>query len=216
MADIDNLRKQAKRLLRWRRERHWPVAAAIREALPRFAGMSDAEVFAAPFALADAQEAIARQNGFDSWPALISNGATMTAAATPKPAADISFTGAEPCLFVADFARARDFYVTTLGFKLEFAYGAPPYYGLVSRGAARLTLRLVKEPVFTGDIREREQLLAASLTLGAAADIKALYDGWAKAGVPMFQPLRTEPWGARTFILRDSDGNLVLVASPGG
>jgi catechol 2,3-dioxygenase-like lactoylglutathione lyase family enzyme len=127
---------------------------------------------------------------------------------------NIAFTGAEPCLFVADFARARDFYVTTLGFRLEFTHGEPPYYGLVSRGAARLTLRLVKEPVFAGSIREREQLLAASLTLGSAAEIKALYDGWARADVPMFQPLRAEPWGARTFILRDPDGNLVLVASP--
>jgi uncharacterized glyoxalase superfamily protein PhnB len=129
--------------------------------------------------------------------------------------AGIAFTSAEPCLFVQDFARARSFYVDKLGFHQEFAYGEPPHYGLASRGAARLTLRLVKEPVFTGNIREREQLLAASLTLGAAADIKALHDGWAKAGVPMFQPLRTEPWGARTFILSDPDGNLVLIASPG-
>jgi catechol 2,3-dioxygenase-like lactoylglutathione lyase family enzyme len=129
--------------------------------------------------------------------------------------AEIAFTGAEPCLFVADFHRARDFYVHRLGFHLEFAHGEPPCYGLVSRGAARLTLRLIKEPVFTGNIREREQLLAASLTLGAPADIISLHDAWAKAGVPMFQPLRTEPWGAKTFILRDPDGNLVLVASPG-
>jgi uncharacterized glyoxalase superfamily protein PhnB len=128
--------------------------------------------------------------------------------------ATIGFTGAEPCLFVADFARAQAFYIDALGFRLEFAHGEPPSYGLVSRGAARLTLRLVKEPVFMGNIREREQLLAASLTLGAAAEIKALYDEWLKAGVPMFQPLRTEPWGARTFILSDPDGNLVLVASP--
>ena len=30
-----------------------------------------------------------------------------------------------------------------------------------------------------------------------------------------FQTLKTEPWGARTFIVRDPDGNLVLFAGPG-
>jgi catechol 2,3-dioxygenase-like lactoylglutathione lyase family enzyme len=129
-------------------------------------------------------------------------------------AADIAFTGAEPCLFVRDFARARDFYVGKLGFTLAFAYGEPPFYGLVSRGMARLTLRLVRTPVFRDGVRESEDLLAASLTLGSAAEIETLHDGWLMAGAPIHQPLRTEPWGARTFIIRDPDGNLVLVASP--
>lgn len=29
------------------------------------------------------------------------------------------------------------------------------------------------------------------------------------------QPLRAEPWGARTFIIRDPDGNLILFVGPG-
>ena len=32
------------------------------------------------------------------------------------------------------------------------------------------------------------------------------------AGAPLHQTLRTEPWGARTFIIRDPDGNLVAFA----
>ena len=36
------------------------------------------------------------------------------------------------------------------------------------------------------------------------------------AGVIFFQSLRSEPWGARDFIVKDTDGNLLLFAGPGG
>jgi hypothetical protein len=52
--------------LRWHRERHYPVAAQIRKHLPRFLNVSDSEILAASFKLSDAQEVIARQQGFDS------------------------------------------------------------------------------------------------------------------------------------------------------
>jgi uncharacterized glyoxalase superfamily protein PhnB len=126
------------------------------------------------------------------------------------------FTAAEPCLFVTDFARARDFYVGKLGFALEVAYGDPPFYGLVTYGAARLALRHVDKPVFKDGVRERDQLLSASLTLASSADIDALHAAWAAAGADIVKALAIEPWGARTFILRDPDGNLLLVAASAG
>ena len=70
MPSLENLRKQAKLVLRWHRERHHPVAAQIRAHLPRFLNMSDAEILAASFKLSDAQELIARQEGCDGWQAL--------------------------------------------------------------------------------------------------------------------------------------------------
>jgi uncharacterized glyoxalase superfamily protein PhnB len=87
---------------------------------------------------------------------------------------------------------------------------------LVKRDRARLCLRLVCEPVFAGDIREREQLLSASIAVETATEIKELFRGFQATGVDFFQTLKTEPWGARTFIVRDPDGNLVLFAGPGG
>ena len=36
MPSLENLRNQAKLVLRWHRERYYPVAAQIRAALPRF------------------------------------------------------------------------------------------------------------------------------------------------------------------------------------
>jgi len=125
----------------------------------------------------------------------------------------LSATGA--LLYVSDFQRSRDYYVAKLGFAVEFAYGQPPFYGLVRRDQARLCLRLVCEPVFVGDIREREQLLSADIAVDTAAEIKELFRDFEASGVDFFQKLKTEPWGARTFVVRDPDGNLVLFAGPG-
>ena len=43
MPNPENLKKQAKLILRWHRERHYPVAAQIRAHLPRFLNMPDSE-----------------------------------------------------------------------------------------------------------------------------------------------------------------------------
>src|SRR5271154_2074082 len=70
MPNLENLKKQAKQIVRWHRERHYPVAAQIRECIPRFQNITDSEILAASFKLSDAQELVARQHGFESWQAL--------------------------------------------------------------------------------------------------------------------------------------------------
>ena len=57
--------------------------------------------------------------------------------------------------------------------------------------------RLVCEPVFVGDIRQRERLLSASITVDSADEIKQLFQDFQAAGVHFHQALRKEPWGAR-------------------
>jgi hypothetical protein len=64
MPNLKNLKKQAKRYLRWHRDRHYPVAARIRAVPPCFRDLSDREVLAHRFTLSDAQKLIARQSGF--------------------------------------------------------------------------------------------------------------------------------------------------------
>ena len=117
-------------------------------------------------------------------------------------------------LFVADIKASCEFYTEKLGFTVDFVYGDPPFYGQVIRDSARLALRLVCEPVFVGDIRQREDLLSAAIALDTVNDIKQLFLAYQTAGVRFHQPLRTEPWGARTFIVLDPDGNLILFAGP--
>ncbi len=212
MPNLENLRKQAKLYLRWHRERHHPVAAQIRASLPRFKDLTDNQILDAAFKLGDAQELVARQSGFETWQALKTGVQTMSD--TTDTAARPVLTAAEAQLFVADVKASCAFFTTKLGFEVGFTYGEPPFYGQVRRDKALLNLRLVCEPVYVGDIREREQLLAASITLAGAAELKQLFLQYQAAGVDFFQSLKLEPWGARTFIVRDPDGNLLLFAGP--
>jgi catechol 2,3-dioxygenase-like lactoylglutathione lyase family enzyme len=116
---------------------------------------------------------------------------------------------AEPQLYVRDIAASLGFYCRTLGFSVAFTHGAPPFYGQVFRDGARLNLRQVDDPVVDPARRDHEQLLAASIALD---DAQPLFLEYQQAGVEFAQPLRPEPWGARTFIVRDPDGNLLLFA----
>ena len=121
-------------------------------------------------------------------------------------------TGAEPQLFVTDIAAACEFYARRLGFEVVFVYGEPPFYAQVAREAARLNLRHVDKPPISAAQRAEDELLTATITLD---DARPLYDEYRAAGIDFPQPLRTEPWGARTFSVRDLDGNLILFAGRG-
>ena len=120
----------------------------------------------------------------------------------------------EAQLFVADIKASCDFYSDKLGFTVAFVQGDPPFYAQVTRDHGRLNLRMVGEPVFAGDIREREHLLSASLTVATKDEIKRLFLSYEAAGVRFGQTLKKEPWGARTFIVLDPDGNLILFSGP--
>jgi len=120
----------------------------------------------------------------------------------------------EAQLFVADIKKSCDFYTKKLGFAVKFIYGDPPYYGQVVRDNARLNLRLVCEPVFVADVRKREHLLSASITVATPNEIKQLFLSYQAAGVSFEQALKKEPWGARTFVVSDPDENLILFAGP--
>jgi catechol 2,3-dioxygenase-like lactoylglutathione lyase family enzyme len=213
MPNIENLRKQAKLILRWHRDRYYPVAAQIRSGLPRFSQMTDPEILSCGFKLSDAQELVARQHGFESWQALKTGLSTMPNHADATPAAAV-ITAAEPQLFVADIRASCDFFTGKLGFTVVFAYGEPPFYAQVARDAVRINLRCVAKPPIDPELRDREELLAASLTVATVEETKKLFLAYQSAGVTFFQTLRREPWGARNFIVKDPDGNLLLFAGP--
>jgi len=212
MSNLENLRKQAKQYLRWHREQYYPVAAIIREHVPRFCQLSDQQILAAPFRLADAQELVARKEGFEGWQALRTGASTAMSHPHPNPQPILTSVAAH--LYVRDLKASTDFFTTKLGFTIDFIYGDPPFYSQVSRDNARLALRYMDEPFFAEDIRQREGLLSASITLASADEIKQLFLAYQAAGVHMPQVLRKEPWGAKTFIVKDPDGNLILFAGP--
>jgi len=122
--------------------------------------------------------------------------------------------GAEPQLLVADIKRSCKFFCEKLGFSLVFSYGNPPSYAQVGRAAARLNLRFVEGPVIDSTTRAREELLSVSMTVATAHDLTLLFREFQSAGVPFHQKLKKQPWGARNFVVKDPDGNLLLFAGP--
>jgi uncharacterized glyoxalase superfamily protein PhnB len=213
MPNLENLKKQAKLILRWHRERHYPVAAQIREYLPRFLNVSDSEILAARFKLSDAQEVVARQQGFDSWQSLKAGIFNAPLKLKPVPS-KATIVGAEPQLFVTDIKRSCEFFCDKLGFTLVFSHGKPPYYAQVGRDAAHLNLRFLEQTVIESSVRDREELLSASMTVATADEIKALFLEFQSAGVAFHQTLKKQPWGAKNFVVKDPDGNLLLFAGP--
>ncbi len=163
--------------------------------------------------LYDAQELVGRQFGFAGWQALQQGIEAMTIPAERDSTRPV-LTTAAPQLFVADIAASCDFFTRKLGFAIVFVYGEPPCYAQVKRDGARLNLRCVDAPVVDGARRERESLLSAAVTVETADEIKRLFLEFQSAGVAFHQTLKPEPWGARDFIVKDPDGNLLLFAGP--
>ena len=128
----------------------------------------------------------------------------------PKPV--ISAIAAQ--LFVADIKASCDFFTQKLGFSIVFTYGEPPFYAQVKRDKALLNLKCVDYPVMDPALRDRESLLSADMGVDTHEEIEQLFLDFQAAGVTFSQILKKEPWGAKTFIVKDPDGNLLLCAGP--
>lgn len=205
MASIENLRKQAKQIVRWHRQKHFPVAPIIRLYLPRFRASSDSEILESQLLLTEAQELVARRAGFESWSAILEGTPAMN---EPKSTTETArLTGIEPQLFTTDLSASLAFY-RRLGFETVFSYGEPPFYAQVRRDGAPINFRLLPAMPY----EPKEDMLAATVLVD---DVKALYLEFKAAEVEFHQDLKKEPWGSRTFMVKDPDGNLVLFAGSG-
>jgi catechol 2,3-dioxygenase-like lactoylglutathione lyase family enzyme len=114
-------------------------------------------------------------------------------------------TGAEPQLFVSNLAVSLDYYQTKLGFQVEFTYGNPPFYAQITRGSAKLNLRLANKPIPSSE----PDLLTASITVIGVEELEAEFrqkEAWFHTSMAL------QPWGAMTFIIKDLDSNLILFA----
>lgn len=206
MSQLEPYRKLAKQLVRWHRAGNYSVGGRIRS-LPRYRNLTDKEALALKFPLAEAQEIVAREAGFDSWAALKSHVENAPAGAAARAAAASPvIRAAIPMLFVSDVTRSAAFFRDKLGFTVDFLHGHPAFYGAVSRDGATLHLRFVHEPVIAPTLRDEEQLLAAFVVV---ENIKALFEEYKTAGVPFASPLHKEPWGGPTFTVEDPDGNRI-------
>jgi len=117
---------------------------------------------------------------------------------------------AEPQIFVTDMARALAYYGDILGFRTVFTFGEPLFYAQVGRAGARINVRLVAAVPFDAAFRAREAD-ALSVTL-ALDEAEPLFREYQAAGAIFHQGLRSEDWGAKSFIVADPDGNLIAFA----
>ena len=123
-------------------------------------------------------------------------------------------TAAEPQLFVRDVKESSAFFSQKLGFTTAFMHGDPPFFSLVVRDGASLNLRWVEAPVIDAELRDSEDLLSAVMTVDTSEEIDQLFKEFQSTGTPFHQELKTQPWGAKNFIVKDLDGNLLLFAGP--
>ncbi|HWJ39705.1 MAG TPA: VOC family protein [Candidatus Limnocylindrales bacterium] len=205
--NLDNLKKQAKLLVRWHRDGNYSVGGRIRS-LPRYRNLTDVEALALKFPLSEAQEIIAVETGYASWAELKTGIAAAPKRTKPVLSAP-QITAAKPVINVTNVRASAAFFRDKLGFAIDFLHGEPPFYGSVSRGGACLHLRFVHEPVFKDGIRDKEQLLSAFINVD---NVKGLFAEFKLAGVTFVHPLRKEPWGASAFIISDPDGNWICFA----
>jgi len=204
MSKLDSFRKQAKQLVRWHREGNYSVGGRAR-ILPRYRELTDVAVLALRFPLAEAQEIIAKENGYESWASLkTAMSEEPNSDSTAHPRGKPFLKGAIPILYVSSVQASAAFFRDKLGFRIDFLHGNPPFYGSVSRDGARLHLRFVHETPFVAGIIDREQLVCVFVEV---EDIKSLYAEYVGAGVA--DRLHKEPWGGLVFTVRDPDGNPV-------
>jgi hypothetical protein len=168
VSKLESFRKQAKQLIRWHREGNYSVGGRIRT-LSRYRELTDAAVPALRFPLAEAQEVIAKENGYESW-------ATPKADCDAEPKNDSHvrlggkplLKGAMPILFASNVHASATFFRDKLGFRIHFLHGNPPFYGSVSRHGARPHLRFVHETPFIAGIVDREQLICTFVEVEAS------------------------------------------------
>ena len=86
----------------------------------------------------------------------------------------------------------------------------------VKRDAAAFNLRCVDRPVIDAELREREHLLSAAVTVATSAEIEQLYAEFQGAGVAFHQPLERQPWERQEFHHQGLGRKPAAVRRPGG
>ena len=125
---------------------------------------------------------------------------------------ELVLKSAIPILFVRDVLASATFFEKELGFAIDFLYGAPPFYGSVSRGKARLHLRFVPQPNFPELTAREVSLILATIEV---SDVQALFEEFKARDVDFAQMPTKQDWGGTDFHIRDPDGNVISFVTYG-
>jgi predicted enzyme related to lactoylglutathione lyase len=110
-----------------------------------------------------------------------------------------------PILPGDDLGLMKQFYVSQLGFKVEWEFPFDAKSGMV--GLSRGTIQLTVDCPMEGHGRQACVSLRVS-------DADALYNEWIATGVTAGHEPRNQNWGSRTFSVQDPAGNTIFVMGP--
>jgi lactoylglutathione lyase len=119
-------------------------------------------------------------------------------------------------IFVNDLPKMVEFYRDVLGFEIDWD-GSGPYAEFKHEGIrfsmferAQLPDLLGQPPTFPNGLNGTFEL---AIDLPASPDVDREFERVVKAGArPVYDP-RDEPWGMRSSMVADPDGNLIEIGS---
>ena len=112
--------------------------------------------------------------------------------------------------YVSDQQRALDFYTQKLGMELRTDQPMGPDQRWIEVGPKDHDTNIV---LYTPEGQEDRIGTFAAFTL-SCSDIMATYDDLKAKGVEFVQPPEMQPWGLMMAILKDQDGNSIVMTQP--
>ncbi len=113
-----------------------------------------------------------------------------------------------PTLRITNEAKARQFYLDSLGFTLDWEHRFAPHYPVFMQVSKEgLAIRL--------SAHEGDGAVGGNAHLDVA-DVDAWYRDATAHGVTTSRPPADQPWGVRDVRFRDPDGNQLVVATRQG
>ena len=124
-----------------------------------------------------------------------------------SPSEDMKLFRAEPVFRVNNLPESVEFYRDKLGFNVDFIYGDPPYYSIVSHGewSGDLVSIHLSQSAEPKAIESAGHLL---IFMGTGLD--KLYEHYKANGVTILAPPEDKPWGMREFMIEDCNGYRLL------
>jgi predicted lactoylglutathione lyase len=116
------------------------------------------------------------------------------------------FPGAVPEIPVTDIDKAAAYYVTNLGFHLDWGNEAGGIAG-ISKGQCRIFLT---NPAFRQSYGNTAPVLIW-LNLDNREEVNALHAQWSAAQARILSPPESKPWKLHEFMAADLDGNMLRV-----
>jgi len=118
----------------------------------------------------------------------------------------IRFPQAVPEIPVSNVDQAAAYYVTVLGFSLDWGNDEGGIGG-ISQGDCRMFLT---NGPFRGDHGPKSPVVVW-LNLNGKSEVDELFERWKAAGATILETVDDKPWNLREFRIADPDGNQLRV-----